>query len=86
MEQAAGQHVSEVSDTEIEGEHLTIKGGVVCFGGRQFSTPELERPPAVITQLLEDADADVAGVCGEPDGGRVDREGKGRGSLKGSFC
>ena len=65
VEQAAGQHVSEVSDTEIEGEHLTIKGGVVCFGGRQFTTPELEGPPGTVCELLQDgADAKVAGVCG----------------------
>ena len=83
----AGEQVAEVSHGQVDTQELAVEGQIVPFSQVQVPGPKFEQPPAVISHLLKDGTgANVDGIGGEPDGIRVDGEGKGCGFLKGGFC
>ena len=68
---------TEVAESQIGGQELTVKGGVLLLGRGELFGEKIKGKPGSFNHLLED-DADVGGggVHGEGDlggGGRVDQ-------------
>ena len=72
-----GEQVAEVLDGQEDAEQLLIKHRLVLLSQGQLSQPEFQGPPGVVGHLLKDsADPNIAGVCGEAEGSRVDGKGE----------